>query len=205
MNSNTSPYFIGVAGGTAGGKTTLARRFVELGEPGEVSIVYLDSYYRAQDHIDLADRAKVNYDHPDAFEVELLLKHLQQLKAGEAVEMPRYDFGMHTRAVEPVPFAVTPVILIEGILTLHFTDIQSFVDTSIFVDAPDETRLSRRIERDVRERDRTEESVIAQWEETVQPMHYKFCLPTRDAAAHIIDGTQDNDTFVNSFLQSTRS
>lgn len=203
MTNTLPPYFIGIAGGTAGGKTTFARTFRDCAPAGSVALVYLDSYYRAQDHIPLSARMAVNYDHPDAFEFELLLEHLHSLKNWQSVEMPRYDFTRHTRDTTTEQFDPAPVILVEGILTLHDVAVRSFFDCTIFVDAPDATRLERRIERDVRERNRTRSSVIDQWNNTVQPMHYEFCLPTKCLATHVLCGTNNgNQAFVSSILES---
>lgn len=199
------PYFIGVAGGTAGGKTTFARRFVERADPGEAAIIYLDSYYNAQDHIDLEQRKKVNYDHPAAFEFNLLLQHLKALKAGGSVSMPRYDFERHTRSQTADEFKASPIILIEGILVLYHEGIRSFLDMSVFVDAPEYIRLDRRITRDIQERGRTRESVVTQWNNTVQPMHYEYCLPTKARADYVISGIVANDTFIDDQLQCIRS
>jgi uridine kinase len=201
-----SPYFIGIAGGTAGGKTTFARMFRDSAPAGMVGLVYLDSYYRAQDDIPFVERTAVNYDHPDAFEFELLHEHLCALRNGQAVEMPHYDFTQHTRGTAVEVFQPAPIILVEGILTLHDEAVRKFFDCTIFVDAPDAIRLERRIERDVLERNRTRTSVIDQWNNTVQPMHYEFCLPTKSLATHILSGTADgNKAFVASMLESLQA
>lgn len=203
MSSIVPPYFIGIAGGTAGGKTTFARTFRDRAPAGSVALVYLDSYYRSQGHRSLEERARLNYDHPDAFEFELLLEHLRSLKAGQTVDMPRYDFSRHTRAASADSFLPAPVILVEGILTLHDEAVRTFFDCTIFVDASDEIRLERRIERDVSERNRTPESVVEQWNNTVQPMHYEYCLPTKKLARHVLGGTvEGNVAFIDELIAS---
>ena len=197
----TRTRIIAVAGGTASGKTTLARDLVRLGGPERIQIVPLDAYYRCNGHLPPEGRALCNYDHPDAFEIGLLERHLGALQKGEVVEVPSYDFSTHSRS--KITNRVTPsdVILVEGILALHFTGLRNFYSSSVFVETSDELRLARRLGRDVRERGRTEESVHAQWHGTVHPMHVQFCEPTRSLATEVFRGEKWNDDHVRALLE----
>jgi len=181
-------FIVAIAGGTAGGKTTCAQAVARAAGPAG-ALVYLDSYYRDQSRMPLAQRALVNYDHPAAFEFDLLNRHLLDLLQGRTVEMPNYDFSLHTR-VGYRPFAPAPIIIVEGILVLYPEDLRRLYDLKIFVDTPADLRLARRIERDMRERGRSRESVLQQWQETVEPMHVQYCEPTREYADWIVSGTE---------------
>lgn len=186
MNS----HLVGIAGGTASGKTTLTRRLLELASELGPGVVELDGYYRCQDSVSLEKRALVNYDHPNAFEFELLASHLQELRSGRGVNVPVYDFALHNRNPHKINHVKpSPVVFVEGILTLAIPILRPLFDTMIFVFAPDEVRLSRRIERDVRERGRTEQGVQEQWSATVQPMHVEYCSPSEQYAHLVVDGT----------------
>jgi uridine kinase len=195
---------VAVVGGTASGKTTLASDLFRIGGADKVQVIPLDAYYRCNAHLPADERAKVNYDHPDAFEIELLIEHLMLLRSGDAVDTPTYNFATHSRASHTKRLLPQDVIIIEGILTLHFPDIRNILSYSVFVDTPDELRFSRRLSRDVRERGRTEESVITQWNETVQPMHEKFCAPTKQFASELIDGSSWTDDDVITLWQRVR-
>jgi uridine kinase len=195
------PYLVGIAGGTASGKTTIAHKLVEIAGTNQADIVELDRYYRSQDHVDLTTRHSVNYDHPDALEFELLILHLKSLRYGEAVDTPIYDFATHTRLKgQTIRVEPKPIIFFEGILTLCVRELRELFDTTIFVDAPDDIRLTRRIERDIRERGRTRESAIEQWNATVQPMYQQFCEPSRAFAEMGLDGTRFNDDQLRTLL-----
>lgn len=195
-------YLVGIAGGTASGKTTLTRRLFEVAGAQNAAVVELDRYYRCQDQIDTAARATANYDHPDSLEFELLIQHLRQLQAGTPVHTPVYDFAQHTRCkarsilVEP-----RPVILVEGILVFAVPQLRDLFDFRIFVDTPAELRLQRRTERDIRERGRTREGVLSQWNATVHPMHLEFCEPSRVAADMVFDGSTCCDAPVDTMWQ----
>jgi uridine kinase len=195
------PYLVGIAGGTASGKTTIAHKLVDTAGPNKADIVELDRYYRAQDHIELAARHSLNYDHPNALEFELLIEHLKMLRNGDAVGTPVYDFATHTRLKgQTIRVEPKPIIFFEGILTLCVPKLRELFDTTIFVDAPDDIRLTRRIERDIRERGRTRESAIEQWNATVQPMYQQFCEPSRAFAEMELDGTRFNDDQLRTLL-----
>jgi uridine kinase len=195
------PYLVGIAGGTASGKTTIAHKLVDTAGPNKADIVELDRYYRAQDHIELAARHSLNYDHPNALEFELLIEHLKMLRNGDAVGTPVYDFATHTRLKgQTIRVEPKPIIFFEGILTLCVPKLRELFDTTIFVDAPDDIRLTRLIERDIRERARTRESAIEQWNATVQPMYQQFCEPSRAFAEMELDGTRFNDDQLRTLL-----
>ncbi|RMG43633.1 MAG: uridine kinase [Candidatus Dadabacteria bacterium] len=187
-----SMYLIGIAGGSGSGKTTLAEMLVKLGGSNKVSCIQTDWYYRAQDHLPLKERDKVNYDHPDAVEASLLCTDLCRLMEGQSVECPQYDFTVHTRSGVTKTIKPSPVVIVEGILALYYEKLLPLYDLKVFVSAPDELRFKRRLARDVTERGRTPESVKKQWQETVLPMHQEFCEPSRTVADFIIP-----DGFVN--------
>ena len=192
---------VAIAGGTASGKTTLARDLLRLGGEDLVQIVPLDAYYQCNGHLPLEQRAAVNYDHPLAFEISVLAQQLAVLSRGEVVDIPVYDFATHSRSADTKRIKPTALILVEGILALHFTELRSFYSRSVFVDTPEALRLSRRIARDVRERGRTEASVHEQWNENVHPMHLEFCEPTKAIALEIFNGAAWNDEQVLALLE----
>lgn len=197
----TKTRIIAVAGGTASGKTTLARDLVRVGGAGRVQIVPLDAYYRCNGHLPPDERARCNYDHPDAFEIGLLEQHLQELLEGAAVSVPQYDFSTHSRSKITQLMQPSQMILVEGILALHFPALRRLYASSVFVDTPDALRFSRRMSRDIRERGRTEDSVHTQWDDTVQPMHLEFCEPTKQHAAETFSGEAWNDSHVQALLE----
>ena len=177
---------IGICGGTGSGKTTVANRILESVSRDEVIFLQQDSYYRNLDQLPLDYRRKVNFDHPDAIDNDLLVQHLRELKAGRAVELPVYDFKTHTRRPETLPTAPRPIIIIEGILIFNEERLREEMDIKVFVDTPDDIRFIRRLRRDVAERGRTSESVIEQYLATVRPMHMQFVEPSKRHADVII-------------------
>jgi uridine kinase len=178
---------IGICGGTGSGKTTVANRILEsVSRPDEVIFLQQDSYYRNLDEMPLDYRRKVNFDHPDAIDNELLIEHLCGLKAGRTVELPVYDFKSHTRRPETLRTAPRPIIIIEGILVFNEERLRDAMDLKVFVDTPDDIRFIRRLRRDVAERGRTVESVIEQYLATVRPMHMQFVEPSKRHADIII-------------------
>ena len=181
---------IGVAGGSQAGKTTLARGLSDrLG--ADVSVLGFDEYYHDLVHLTPDERALVNYDHPDSLDVDLLVSHLDGLLAGRPAEVPVYDFITHTRTGTTRRVDPRPVIVVDGILVLAFPVIRERLDVSVFVEAPPEVRLARRLDRDVRERGRTPEGVRTQFAATVAPMHDAFVSPCRDLADLTLDGQGD--------------
>ena len=188
---------ISVAGGTASGKTTLAHDLSRIGGARRVQVIPLYSYYRDQANLSLEERATTNYDHPDAFETNLLRQHLDALRSGHAVDAPIYNFALHCRDNERVQ-RVEPVdvVIVEGILALHYPELREVYSYSVFVDTDDDLRLTRRLKRDVSERGRTEESVHLQWSSTVHPMHVQYCAPTRSLAAEVMTGEMWDDSTI---------
>ena len=175
---------IGIAGGTGSGKTTLMEKLVDrFGDV--ITVLSHDSYYRRLDHLPFEERCKVNYDEPAALETELMLSHLEALRSGFAVECPVYDFAHHNRSQETVRLVPKKVIIVEGILIFENEALRNMMDIKIFVDTDADIRLCRRIKRDVRDRGRTIESVIAQYQQTIKPMHEKYVEPSK-RHAHIV-------------------
>lgn len=180
---------ISVAGGTASGKTTLAHDLYRVGGPERVQVIPLDSYYQDQAHLSLEERAQRNYDHPDAFETKLLRHHLDALRNGHAVDTPIYNFALHCRHTDKVKrVGPVDVVIVEGILALHYPELREVYSYSVFVDTDDDLRFQRRLTRDVSERGRTDACVHTQWSSTVHPMHIQYCAPTRSLAAEVMTG-----------------
>jgi len=178
-------FAIGIAGGTGAGKTTVSRNVADaVGEP--VTRIPLDNYYEELSHLPIDERESVNYDHPSAFEWDLLYDHLETLLMGQSIEMPQYDFEVHNRTDERVTVEPTDVIVLEGILALYDERIREMLDLRVYVMTDADVRILRRIERDVVDRGRDLEGVIEQYLETVKPMHERFVAPTRKNADVII-------------------
>lgn len=177
---------IGICGGTGSGKTTIARAIVKEVGAENVILVEQDSYYRNLSDMPLDERHQANFDHPDSIDSEMLYNHLKRLKAGDSIEMPVYDFKTHTRNIETDHIAPKPVVIVEGILIFSEPRISGLLDCRVFVDTPDDIRFIRRLQRDITERGRTVESVIAQYHRTVRPMHHEFVEPSKRNADIII-------------------
>lgn len=205
----TDVMVIGIAGGSGSGKTTLAKE-IERRLGRRVILLSHDAYYRRHDDIPFHEREKLNYDHPDALETELLVEHIRQLKAGHPIDCPVYDFSNHNRAADTLRIEPRRVIVVEGILIFQSKELRELMDLRIFVDAEADVRLCRRIQRDVSQRGRTVESVLTQYEDTVRPMHRKFVEPTKKYASFILpNGGKDKavqDMLINhiaKFLDDT--
>ncbi len=183
---DSRPLFIAVAGGSGSGKTTIARSVVDL--VGRDSVVYIqqDAYYRDQKHLSFEERARINYDHPDSIEIELLVEHLEALRTGQAIERPVYDFSEHVRTEETYTIVPEPAVIVEGILVLADERLRDLMDVRVYIDTEPDIRLIRRLQRDIVERGRTVESVLQQYETTVRPMHYQFVEPSKRYADLII-------------------
>ena len=195
---------IGIAGGSGSGKTTLAREIERrLGE--RVIMLSHDAYYLRHDDIPFHQREKLNYDHPDALETNLLVEHIRQLKAGQSIDCPVYDFANHNRSNDTVRIDPRRVIVVEGILIFHDRELRELMDLRIFVDAEADVRLCRRIKRDVSKRGRTVESVLTQYEDTVRPMHMQYVEPSKRFASFILpNGGKDKavqDMLINHITQ----
>ncbi len=176
---------VGIAGGTGSGKTTVARNIVRGLPQGSSVLLEHDGYYRDFSHLSLEERAKINFDHPDSLETELLLEHLARLRAGEPVEKPIYDYVTHSRSSESVRVEPVSVVVVAGILIFTAAELREAFDIRIFVDTDADIRVLRRLARDTQERGRSIESVIGQYYATVRPMHLKFVEPSK-RWAHVI-------------------
>lgn len=200
----TKPVIIGVAGGTGSGKTTVAKNLVkQLSE----SVIYLeqDSYYKDQSHLAFEERIKTNYDHPLAFDNDLLYQHLLLLKSCRPIEKPVYDYTRHTRSRETVYLEPKNVIILEGILILDDERLRELMDIKIFVDTDADVRILRRIDRDIKKRGRTLESVIDQYLNVVRPMHLQFVEPSKRYADLIIPEGGHNQVAINLLLNQIRT
>ena len=185
---------IGIAGGTGSGKSTFTNRIKEEFRD-KVSVIYYDNYYKAHDDIPLEERALINYDHPDSFETDLLVRHLNELRSGSTVQCPVYDYSVHNRTGETVEIRPADVILVEGILVLHDERLRNMMDIKIYVDADADERILRRVIRDVKERGRDVEGIAKQYLTTVKPMHYLFVEPTKYTADIVINSGLNDVAF----------
>lgn len=184
---------IGICGGTGSGKTTLARRIIETVGRENVILVEQDSYYRNLADMPLDERHQANFDHLDAFDNGMLVNHLKRLKQGKSIEMPIYDYKNHIRSEETEHLEPKPVIIVEGILIFAEPMVIDLLDVRVFVDTPDDIRFIRRLQRDIVERGRTVDSVIAQYFATVRPMHLEFVEPSKRHADIIIPEGANTD------------
>jgi uridine kinase len=184
--ANNRPIVFGVAGGTASGKTTVAQMILKAVGAEQVAYLPHDAYYKDRPDLPLAERALVNYDHPNSLETKLLVKHIKQLIAGQPVRMPVYDFTRHRRTAQTVLVEPSPIILVDGILIFTRRKLRELMDIKIYVDTDADVRFVRRLQRDMEERGRSQASVIQQYLETVRPMHLKFVEPSRRYADVII-------------------
>lgn len=202
---------IGIAGGTGSGKTTVVRKIIESLPKGEVTVIPQDCYYKDNAHIPLEERLKMNYDEPASIEWTLLCKHLRQLKAGESVEMPTYDFLTCSRLKETVTLHPRDVVVVEGILVLTDKELRDMLDVKVFVDADADERLIRVISRDCIERGRTPKMVIDRYQETLKPMHELYIEPSKRYADLIVPQGGNNNVavmlltdYIRSLLKSCR-
>lgn len=173
------PVIIGIAGGSGSGKTTIAQAVIEQVGSDRVTLIQHDAYYRDLAHVSFEERVATNFDHPDSLETELLIEHLRMLRNGEAIEQPVYDFGTHTRTSDTVRVEQDVVVVVEGILVLVEPELREMMDLRIYIDTDADLRVLRRLERDLVERGRTVESVMAQYMGTVRPMHLQFVEPSK--------------------------
>ena len=186
MDAHTTPIVIGIAGGSGSGKTTVAKEIMARVGADRIAFLSHDSYYRDFGDLSFSERVKINFDHPDSLETDLLIEHIRQLKAGNPIELPIYDFRTHSRTAKTIRVEPQPVILVEGILIFAEPELRRMFDVKIFVDTDPDIRFIRRLQRDISERGRTVESVIAQYQNTVRPMHLEFVEPSKRYADVII-------------------
>ena len=179
MPSASRPFLIGITGGTCAGKTLVCERLAEMAGEDHLALIRLDSYQVDHTHQSVAERAATNYDHPDAYDWDLLNDHLARLAAGEAVQAPTYDFTVHNRSDVVREVQPAPVIVVEGILVLHDPTMRERFDLKVYVDTDADLRFIRRLKRDVEERGRTHDSIIEQYLTTVRPGHEQFIEPTK--------------------------
>ena len=182
---NNDILVIGIAGGTGSGKTTLMNNLIQRFE-GSVTVLSHDNYYRRNDHLSYEERCQINYDEPAALETDLMARHLDQLRHGETIQCPVYDFSQHNRSDETIEIAPKSVIIVEGILIFENQALRELMDIRIFVDTDADVRLCRRIKRDVNKRGRSLESVLQQYQQTVKPMHEKYVEPSKKFANLVV-------------------
>jgi len=195
---------VGVAGGTASGKTTIVRKIKEnFGD--DIVVINHDSYYKAHNDLSYEDRSKLNYDHPDSFDTQMMIEDVKKLKNNEEVDIPVYDFSVHNRADATVHIVPKNVIILEGILVLENKELRNLMDIKVFVDTDADERLMRRIRRDMAERARSIESILNQYADTVKPMHEQFVEPSKKYADIIIPRGGENVTGINILQQHIKS
>lgn len=195
-------FLVGVAGGSGSGKTTLCRALTDRSP--DVSVLDLDAYYLDRSHLSPVERAQLNFDEPGAFDTELLAEHLHRLARGEAIAKPVYSFVNHTR-VGSEPFVPGRFVLVEGLFSLWWEDVRRLWDLTVYVDAAADLRLDRRMRRDVASRGRTIESVMAQYTETVRPMHERYVEPTRRHARVVLSNEGAIEAVLTPIIEALRS
>lgn len=200
------PVIVGVAGGSGSGKTTVVRGLIRgLGGADHVGVIHHDAYYRDAAHLPAEERKRINYDHPDALETELLIEHLEALVSGRGVDVPVYDFANHVRTDRTERVEPRPVVILDGILILWDPRLRALMDVKLFVDADADVRLGRRLQRDMDERGRSPESVLTQYMETVRPMHLEFVEPSKRYADVIIPRGGHNQVGVDMVVATVKS
>ena len=197
MNDNTC--IVGIAGGTASGKTTIVRKIKEkFGD--DIVVLNHDSYYKAHDDLSYEDRSRLNYDHPESFDTDLMIEDVKKLKANQSIDMPVYDYTIHNRSDATVHVVPKKVIILEGILILENKQLRDLMDIKVFVDTDADIRLCRRVVRDVSERARTVESVTRQWLATVKPMHEMYVEPSKKNADIIVPEGGENKVAIDMII-----
>jgi len=191
------PVVIGIAGGSCSGKTSVTRAIYDVFRDHSVVVIEQDFYYKDQSHLTFEERLGTNYDHPLAFDNDLLIEHLKKLLVRQPIEKPVYDYVQHTRAKEVIHVEPVDVIILEGILVLEDADLRDLMDIKLFVDTDSDLRIIRRIMRDIKERGRTTDSVIEQYLSAVRPMHNLFIEPTKRYADIIIPEGGDNEVAID--------
>ena len=198
------PIIIGVTGGSGSGKTSVSRAIFDQLHGHSLMMLQEDSYYKSQDDVPFEERTKVNYDHPTAFDTDLLIEQLEDLLSWKTIEIPVYDYAAHTRSKEVLVQEPREVIIVEGILTLNDARLRDLMDIKIFVDTDDDIRIIRRIQRDIEERGRTLQSVIDQYLETVKPMYHQFIEPSKRYADIIVPEGGENQVAIDLLVTKVR-
>ncbi|MEY8662936.1 uridine kinase [Ligilactobacillus faecis] len=203
-NKRPRPIIIGVTGGSGSGKTSVSRAIFDQLHGHSLMMLQEDSYYKSQDDVPFEERTKVNYDHPNAFDTDLLIEQLEDLLEWKTIEIPVYDYAAHTRSKEVVVQEPREVIIVEGILTLNDARLRDLMDIKIFVDTDDDIRIIRRIQRDIEERGRTLQSVIDQYLDTVKPMYHQFIEPSKRYADIIVPEGGENQVAIDLLVTKVR-
>lgn len=198
------PVIIGVAGGTGSGKTTVARALVDAFKGQSVVMIEQDAYYKDQSEMTMEERYKTNYDHPFAFDNNLLIEQIKQLQNHQAIEKPVYDYAAHTRSNETILIEPVDVVIVEGILALEDDRLRELMDIKVFVDTDADVRILRRMQRDLNERGRSIDSVVAQYTNVVRPMHLQFCEPTKRYADIIVPEGGENFVAIDLLVTKIR-
>lgn len=205
MSSNQKPVIIGVAGGSGSGKTTVCNKIYDYFTGKSIVMIEHDSYYRDQSDISFEERLKTNYDHPFAFDTDLLVEQLEKLQNNESIEVPVYDYSRHTRSEEKIVVEPQDVIILEGILILEDKRLRDLMDIKIYVDTADDLRIIRRIERDMKERGRSLDSIIDQYLSVVREMHEQFIEPSKKHADVIIPEGGHNKVAIDLVISKIRT
>lgn len=195
---------IGIYGGTGSGKTTIVNMIASHFSSNDIEIISQDSYYKDNSDISYEDRCKLNFDHPDAIDFNLLYKHLKKLRKGETVEQPIYDFKIHNRLKKTIQIKPKKILILEGILIMCHAEIRSIFNLKIFINANSKTRMERRIKRDIVERGRSRDEVLKRYIETLKPMHEKFIEPTKIYANYIIENQFNNKLNIDELLEKMK-
>jgi len=195
---------IGIYGGTGSGKTTIVNMIASHFSSNDIEIISQDSYYKDNSDISYEDRCKLNFDHPDAIDFNLLHKHIKNLRKGETVEQPIYDFKIHNRLKKTIQIKPKKILILEGILIMCHAEIRSIFDLKIYINANSKTRMERRIKRDIVERGRSRDEVLKRYIETLKPMHEKFIEPTKIYANYIIENQLNNKLNIDELLEKMK-
>ena len=195
---------IGIYGGTGSGKTTIVNMIASHFSSNDIEIISQDSYYKDNSDISYEERCKLNFDHPDAIDFNLLYKHLKNLRKGETVEQPIYDFKIHNRLKKTIQIKPKKILILEGILIMCHAEIRSIFDLKIYINANSKTRMERRIKRDIVERGRSRDEVLKRYIETLKPMHEKFIEPTKIYANYIIENQFNNKLNIDELLEKMK-
>jgi uridine kinase len=199
------PLMIGIAGGSGSGKTTIARKIQEQCADISTTLFQLDHYYRDLAHLEPSERDKVNFDHPESLEMDLLASHIEMLANGQSIDRPSYEFASHTRSSKVARLDPVDVIIVDGIFALYSPEIRKRLNLSIFVDVSDDVRFIRRLRRDVDERGRSNDGVIKQYLTTVKPMHDQFVAPTKYQADLVVHWDNYNERTIHMLAKMIRT